>query len=360
MRKCFNAVFCFLLTVFLLASQNALNAQTDRGTETRVDYNYSKFKSEFEKEFGLEEISDLNDSPSNIKQVFFKSELPEWVLNFPESSESIIYGIGVSEPGMSKDSAYQLATLRAKATLSLLKNASISGLSDYYIIEKDLDNNDIIASSYREFYEIISHLTFNSSDFNIVKDTFTVNNEAIVLASLSIGSSLTSDSVAITSYSEVSNSHKKRNNKYSSTARMELTAGEQEPNNKDNNYFQYVVKKINKKTKVASNFSGQTIPSNTDVMYYKPNTKTSDKESLNFSCTLQNGLWHAFTMVLLETLVVNYHDSDIRQSSLRDEYSELSQNINRIYSQKHINVRIKGLLIQNNTLQIESELIVQE
>jgi hypothetical protein len=352
---------CILVFYLICVFPFVVNGQTQEETQKRIHDHYSGFKAEFEKEFGLNDTADLNTPPSNIHRVFFKTKLPDWVLDFPDSDEPIIYGIGISEPGMTKDSAFRLATLRAKAILCLLNETNISGLTDYYISEKNLDDGNIISSTYREFYKIVSSLTVNQSDFTIVNDTFTANNEAIILLSLRPGSELTEDSLTIRTYSEVSGTHNKKNNKYSTTARMELTAGELGPDKKATNYFQYIVKKYNKKAKIISNYSGATISCNTDAMTYQTNFISSEEgESFDLSYTLQKGLWFAFSSVLLETLVVNYNDTNAKQSGLYDQYNELSQNLNRTLSRKNISLRLKGLLIENNNLRIKTELSTQK
>ena len=142
---------------------------------------------------------------------------------------------------------------------------------------------------------------------------------------------------------------------------MELTAGELGPDKKATNYFQYIVKKYNKKAKIISNYSGATISCNTDAMTYQTNFISSEEgESFDLSYTLQKGLWFAFSSVLLETLVVNYNDTNAKQSGLHDQYNELSQNLNRTLSRKNISLRLKGLLIKNNNLRIKTELSTQK
>ena len=349
------------LLMLCLTLQLETIAQTEKGATTKTNNNYAKFKSELEAEFGVETVSDLDDIPSNINRVFFKTELPDWIFELPKSNDSIVFVIGVSEPGMTKDTAYQLAVLRAKTMCAIITNSKMNGLSDYYISEKDLNNGDIISSVYREFNKIVCNISFNDADFTIVKDTFTINNEAIVLASLRLGNILSANKITVDCLAEVSSSHMKKNRKNSSTARTELMATEVTYSIPENSYFYYVVKRSNKQIKIISDFLGVSLPSNTDLMTYQSSEINENIDKMtNVSCTLQHGLWHALSTVLLQTLVLEFQESDVAQSGLSEQHSNLSQNINRLHSKKEVSLRLKALQIQNNNLQLEVDFTKQD
>ncbi len=360
--KVFNAnIVIYILFVSFILFPSLLVAQTNSKTGNRTDYNKSKFKSEFEKEFDIDSLYTLEEAPSNIDQVFFKTELPEWVFNIPESNSSIVYAIGVSDLGMSKDSARQLAILRAKAICALFTKSKMNGLVDYYVSEKDLKRGNAISSVYMEFNKIVSSVTFNEDDFTILKETFSVNNEAIILASLRLGKEISDDNaITINCLAEVSSSRMKKNNKYSTTSRMELMTVEKDSVENLYNHFYYIVKNRNKQIRILSNFLGNQLPENTALMTYKESdVYENSKEKLELSCTLQHGLWHALSTVLLQTLVLDFQESDVKQTSMGDQYVEVTQNLNRLLTQKEVSFRIKSLHIQNNTLQIETDFITQ-
>jgi hypothetical protein len=361
LMKIFQADFVLfgLFLFMLIAPFETFSQEIQSGN--RIDYNYSKFKSEFEKEFGIENSIELQEKPSNITRVFFKTKLPEWVFNIPSSNDSIVYAIGVSEPGMEKDSAFQLACLRSKAILAILTNSKLEGINDYYINEKDIKSGDIISSVYQEFNKLKGKLSFNDADFSIVEEAFTANNEAIVLSSLHIDRKSGNDLTNINCFAEISSSNVKKNNKYSTSSRIELIAGEQSNLKNSSSHFYYVIKNSNKNSKILSDFLGVRVSSDSNLMTYKSNDiNGAGKENDVYSCSLQHGLWHAFTTVLLQTIVLDFNESYTKQSGLSDDYTKLTQNINRVLSQKEISMRINGLHIKNNTLYLESVFLTQD
>jgi len=340
----------------LIGIPPALFSQISPQSENQTDPHYSKFKARFEKGMGLQEIADLETPTSNINHVFLQTELPQWVFNLPSSNQNVIYALGISDPGMTADSARLLAILRAKAILAIMNHSKISGLTDYYISEKDLKSGEVLSSVYQEFNKIISDFTFNIADFTIEKEAFTNNGEHIVLASLNTTPQASNDSVTIKSLAEVSVSYIKRNNKHSTTSRTELMGDEKETPKNLNNNFYYVVKNSNKQIKILSNFNEIAVPNAGEIMTYKtPTNQVSIDDTSRLSCTLQHGLWHAFSYLILKKVVLDFQDSSVDMSSLSDNHTLVKQNINRVLNQKEVSFKMLGLEIKNNLLYLDLE-----
>ena len=361
MKKAAVVILSRLVCVLLFISWFEANAQNRAKTDSRVDYDYTKFKTEFDKEFGVEDLSDSNHPVSNINRVFFKTRLPEWVLDLPAAGDTAIYAIGISEPAMNKDSAYLLATLRAKAVLSILIDSKIQWLTDYYTNEKaEGSNKSTISSIYKEFTKLTSSLSFNPDDFKIVRDTFTTNNEAIILASLRPDSKPSGKAVTVDCLSEMSISYPNKDDKYFSTSRTEIRAGEKYGSGNPQDYFYYVAKRHNKQLKISSVFSGDPIPFSPNRMTYQSDEHfTGEEEFSGPSCTLRNGLWYAFSSVLLQTLVLE-SGTEVNQSAMDDNFSKLSQSIIRVSGKKEASLILEGLHVKNNTLYLKNGLNTQQ
>jgi len=360
MRKYGACFLLFGLFSVLIVTPTSLFSQGNSPPVNQTDFHYLKFKSQFESELGLQDISDLEETPSNINQVFSQTELPEWVFNLPNSNQSVMYAIGVSDPGMSADSAHQLAVLRTKVILALMNNSKISGLNDYYISEKDLKSGEIISSVYREYSKIASTLTFNNTDFAVEEEVYTNNGEAIILASLHKNNPHSDDTTTINCLAEVSVSHVKRNNKHSTTSRTELMGDEKGKLKNLSNYFYYVVKNNNKQIKMISYFTGVTLPGCSDIITYKSNsTQTNTNDTTKLSCTLQYGLWYAYSYLTLQKIVLDFKDSNVNLSSLTDQHTLVNQNINRVLINKVLSFKIGSLEISNNKLYLDLDHLTQ-
>jgi hypothetical protein len=349
------------LMLMLIVTSQVMISQEDSQPSTLTDYHYLRFKSQYEKGLGLQDMYKLGDPPSNIDQVFFKTELPAWFFHLPCLTDSMVYAIGISDPGMSTDSAHQLAVLRAKTICAIISNSKITGLCDYYINEKDIKSGEVISSVYHEFNKIVCTLTYNSADFTIEQEVITDHGEAIVLVSLRKREILSGDTTMINCLAEVSGSHVKRNNKHSTTSRIEMMGAEKNNTMNLNNYFYYVVKNNHKQMKILSEFSGNPLAGVRQIMTYKPNNNNSIlHDTARISCTLQYGLWHAFCSVLLHKLVLSFQESSAEQSSLSDQHTSIMQNINRILTQKEVAFGIDGLQIQNNNLYLDLDYVTKD
>lgn len=350
---------CYFFFLFILA-QFILPAQNTSEIDANVDYSYSKFKSEFQNEFGIIDLSKVDEPKSNIDKVFFKTELPDWLFNFPKATDSEIYAIGVSDPGMKQDTAKLLAILRAKAVCSFLVNSNVNGLADYYSSEKDLNSGVLNSSVYKEFNEFISFINIDDDNFNVLKEVYTKNQEYIVLVKLNIKEKPKNLSTSIKCLADISRYYTNRNSKYSSTVRMEIMIGEQESNSKENNYTDYIVKNINNSVKIISIFSYRNQVSSSNLMtYMSSDSVVENSEKKDVSCTLQHGLWHALFTVIFGSIEENILESDAEIYSFGMQHSEVKQNLNRVLSDKCVSFRLKQFYINHNTLFLKTRFITK-
>ncbi|MCK9450416.1 MAG: hypothetical protein M0Q90_01890 [Bacteroidales bacterium] len=351
------AISACLLLAFYLTS-----AQTNQYENRKIDVDYSKFQSDFEKRFGKQEVVDLGDVPSNIDHVFLKTDLPDWITNLPQATEKQVYALGISDPAMDRDAAMSLAIHRAKAVCMLQLNTEMSGLFDYYISEKDLNSGNIISSVYNDFNRISSDYRFNTIDFNIINDTFTNNNEAIVLASMIIRKNNfpIADPSSMNCSIEVSTSTIRKNSKKTNTSRADFIAFEKNHQNENDTLFHYIAKQLDKKAAQQSFFEGKLLPTYSGVLTYQPKNELSVKDTLYLpEFTLEKGVWHAYFLGIVQSLILDFNESDVSHSAMTDEHTKTTQNLNRVLSHKSTSFRIKRLLIKNNKLQIETDFFNQ-
>jgi len=281
--------------------------------------------------------------------------LPQWALHLPAASDSVIYVIGVSDPCMRKYSALRLATLRAKALFALLTHSSIRGMSDYYVNDKDIKTGEVTASVYQEYSNIIGKIIFNNKDFVVLKDTVTYYKEAIVLAALHLGRALSADTTRVQVLGEISGSFTVRNNKRSVISRVELSSLESNKTNQNHHPFYFIAKKYNNQLKIISDYSGFKLSDNSGPVFYQGSEKDarSPGKKVRISNTLYYGLWYALCSSLLKTLVFESQGSHAHVAGMNNHYTRLMQNINRILSEKTVSMRLTGLHIYNNKLQLK-------
>jgi len=347
-----SSIALYFFSAFTFVLQPTLFAQTGNTTNKQ----FKKLKYQFEKTFGSAdgESEIFSKTGTNIPLPLIKTRLPQWALHLPAASDSVIYVIGVSDPDMQKDSAIRLATLRAKALCALLTHSYIRGMSDYYVNDKNIKTGEVTASVYQEYSNIIGKITFNNKDFVVLKDTVTYYKEAIVLAALRLGRVLSSDTTMVEVLGEISGSFTVRNNKRSVISRVEFSSMEKNKINQNHHPFHFIAKKYNNQLKIISDYSGFKLSDNSVPVFYQGSEKDAHQgKKVRISNTLYYGLWYALCSSLLKTLVFENQGTQAHVAGMSDHYTRLTQNINRILSEKTVSMRLTGLHIYNNTLQLK-------
>ncbi len=338
---------CLLLLILFIFSVS-LKAQTGQGS----DEQFRTIKNEYEKIFGKESGDGISLHASNIPFPLIKTRLPRWATHLPPLSDSVLYALGISDPGMQKDSALALATLRAKALLPLLAHSDINGISDYFISDKDIKTGEITASKYNEYTKIFAKKTFNDKNFKVLRDTFTFYKEAIVLASLHLAKPLSSDSSFVVCVGDVSGSYTTYNAKHTVHSRTELVSKEYD-NSSATRQLDHIVKRVNHQQKISSFYGEKQLPEISLPVFYQasPGDSLPGEKSV-IANTLRYGLWNALCNTIICTLAYESKGNKANVSGLNDHYNQTLRDLTRIITTNTVSMRLTGLEVHNNTLQI--------
>ncbi len=349
MKKTIKTVRCFLCALLFVFSP-LLKAQTGQGSNDH----FREIKNQYKKIFGGETRNDsFSNKTTNIPLPLIKTHLPQWVVQLPPPSDLEIYTLGISDPGMQKDSAIALATLRAKALLALFMHSDIKGSSDYFISNKNLKTGEITASKYNEYTKIIGKIAFNNTDFKIRRDTFTFYKEAIVLASLHLAKPLSADSSLVACLGNVLGSYTTDKGKHAVLSRTELFSKAYNNNISTASIMDYIVKRVNRQIKIKSIYDRKQLPATSLPVFYQasPGDSLPGEKSV-ISNTLRYGLWNALSNSIICTLAYESKGDKARVSGLNDHYNQTLRDLTRIITSKTVSMRLTGLEVHNNTLQI--------
>ncbi len=127
----------------------AQNSSTDK-----TEKDYREFKETLEKET---EKLEQDTAKSNF-QVLHPASLPEWLFNLPVSTSNTLYVLGISDPGMEEEKAFQLAELRAKAIIPVFFQSKVTFIIDNYSNERIDENRDEFTTRYENLFSIVSTL----------------------------------------------------------------------------------------------------------------------------------------------------------------------------------------------------------
>ncbi len=343
-------------SIFFIFISIQLNIFSQNPNNNRVDNQYYKFKKEFEEEFNLKKLNiDENKEYNNrAHTVFNKIKIPDWAQKIPQTDEMLTYIIGISDPNMEKDSALQLAKIRAKTIYSLLNSCKITSLTDYYNNEKKLSSGDKIYSLYQQMNELSVEAIFHDDSYSIVQQNYNENKEAIVLLAFKTFPKKEKSPKTFKCLANTYIAYKNINNKDGELLRLEIIGGEVEQTNQPKNFFQYIVKRNNKGISVHSNFSGKNKSLYYSQFGYKTNHQTDEDIDLQISYPLDYGLWQAFITAVINQMI-STETTSASVSHLNDNFTTINQDIKRTVITRDISIIIKGIHINSNKLFLETE-----
>jgi hypothetical protein len=345
-RITYSFIQRFAIASLLVLLSNYILAQK----ENDIDFSYEKFKNVFDKEFD----DDYTGSTTpDRKLVFQRIKIPQWAINIPESNDSVLYCIGVSDPGMEKDTAISLAVFRAKALIALMSSAQITGITDFFVSGHKNQNNN---SLYREYYNITTEMYQDSNDFRIIEDTVLPDKEAVVLVSWSRSKNKRSKKrlllkADVNVYGKFTGSDSYIDSRLS---RLEAFFSQEDVQKKDTCYHKYLVRNYNKGIAILSRFQeDESILEGQSLKYFSTGKKNDTIGSGFTSIRLNNGLWYGLLLSVARSIVLESQSNKVNLKSVSDNVNEGSKELIRILSTNRVSSVINSLTINNNRIVID-------
>ena len=162
-----------ILYLFVLLVSSAAFAQSVEFNQWQSSY--SDYKQNFEKN-----LSDpLNHKLQPIPDKYFTTDLiPEWLFDVNESGDGNLYSIGISDPFIDSETAYQQALTRAIFTLSLEMKTMVNGMNELYSkIEEDGKSSGNV---FTEYYQLLSREWIDFNYLTLVERQYLKTGECIV------------------------------------------------------------------------------------------------------------------------------------------------------------------------------------
>ncbi len=168
----------FVQTVILcLCISTPYLLQAQSGNFNKAQEDYIKFTGTLDKE-----LIELGKDTNQLKtSVLHPALLPEWFFNLPDSKENCMYSIGISDPGMEEENAFELAVLRARCITFLSLFANISNVIDNYTNDQQSGKTEEFTTKYVNYFRITALGSVDERGFEVINQYFTSFNEAIVL-----------------------------------------------------------------------------------------------------------------------------------------------------------------------------------
>ena len=327
----------FIMCIFLPA---AVVSQDENDKQVGKDYRAFQ-------EILNKEIYESDNKPERpARTIIQPAVLPSWFIHFPASDKHTIYALGISDPGMEKEAAIELAGLRAKSLLALLFHSELSLISDHFTSENSSESTPEFITKYSNFYQVEASMMFDSNRFTIEEVEVNLFHEAIVLASYSMGGT-GKDSVKTTAH--VFLLERQKQNLFELEEKYEVNSivkfrGEEST-------YSYALHSLNNIFEITSEFNQQPLPFAYYNYGYSVEGNSSDEAiDPNFSSKLKYGLWKSFMEVFLQELYFISQNPEIFIRQVGDNHSSGTKNLSRETSQLLHSVKIDKIQVDNNRI----------
>ena len=292
------------------------------------------------------------------------TNLPGWVTSIPKSNAKKIYSIGISDPKMDEEQAYQLALLRAKAMLAIFHQCTVQQAIDLYKSDRQ-DGVNIYTEKLEKLSKIYSKYILDTTRIEIVNKKYTSDMEAIVLIREVMTRPDTckfKDTIKVESVSFLQEIRIDEASKSASNFSMAAIEVKGKTGDSFKFYFD-CVDENNVDVSIASTFQ-DTIEANTSTMQeYKNSTERNiDPAKYGGYSNMKKGIWKAYLDAVLQNIIStsnmltskNKTAADLYKSDTNSNYdNSKDENLNRNVSSNTLSVSLKAIEISKNKIWVD-------
>jgi hypothetical protein len=321
-----------------------------------IDKDFRKFQEALQKETQTETQDTIVRQP-----VLPPASLPGWLFEIPASNQKQIFTIGISDPGMQEDKAFELAHLRARSVIALLLHPKITGITDNYSKEYTSGSSDKFTTKYENLFRISSNLIVLENNIEQIEGFYTAFGEAIVLLKYNLtGADLISDSVVIVT--EVYQVERQKNNSFETEEKIGLNyrSGITGDTSMDQGYS-YSIHTLNNLLEINSEWNGEDILFPYFKFRYLGNLEKDLPDSdNNLSARLNYGLWKTYIEILIQKILMLSQSYSVAVKQVGDNQVSENKTLSREISEADPSFTITGMRIVNNYLSLDVDYLNQQ
>lgn len=318
--------------------------------QVNPDVDYRKFQDEFSKE--TDSLQD--DSLKKSKHVLHPAGLPDWIKQLPQSFDGTYYAIGISDPGMNNEKAFDQALLRAKSVLSFLLAPNFESLADNYSDEKSGAANSSYKTKYISFYRLQSDIIVNDSNVKVIENYFTSFNEAIVLIEVTPP---VDESVVFSSVANIYQDERQNTGSYTMVEKYHMMGSILNEKNEKQKNYEYTIYSINNIFEINSTLNNTVIEfPYLNYRYTTDTTSIASSSENEFGSKMNYGFWKSFIESFLQELYSMQQDQPVIIKTTGDNYgSSHTKILTREISVASPALKLSSINLINNHLSVKLE-----
>jgi hypothetical protein len=252
---------------------------------------------------------------------------------------------------MEKEKAFNQASIRAKAIITLLKNCEFKNITDDYTNLRETQRYSEYATKFQDYAKADATISFNAKKEKIINKFFTKYNEAIVLLKTQV-----SNKQKNTSSTSVTSEHMQifieNETEIEKIEFFNLNISEMYSQTDSINNLKYAYRRIDTEYEINSEWNNisNKFPDRS-YNYQNISNDTIIIDSLNIiSNRCNKGLWNGYLCTLLSNMTLKSKRFPASLKNSSDNYSSENQHLIRTISKNNLIFNIDKTIIKDNII----------
>ncbi len=331
-----NVYSLFLISAFLILS----------GVGESFCQTPSSFRKIFEQETQVQSASRNLPLFENITHLsYFPDTLPDWFFHPPAGDSQNVFAIGISDPDLPEDEAFEQALFRAKTMAMLFSHTKIEYYRDVFSSDKPGHRSKGYRHRFDTYFRLSATDSASRESFTIIDQHVTQYNESIILVKYRPAGSRKQKDFIVTSEATVLYVEARIGNLFEPQAAYNIQSTIIKKDQVQKTSFHCIQK--GRRELVRSERNGQEVEF--PVFLYR--FTDSQHESNSRPLTAYNGLWGNFIKQTLKHLALATEQSSMRIRVVGENHQPESSELAR-------EVAVKTARLQINQIELQPENLI--
>ena len=299
------------------------------------------FEQIFLKETEGKESKTSKEGFKNVTRIsFYPDTLPTWFYNPPQSSNDVVYAIGISDPDLTPEEAAEQALYRAKIMAVIFSKTKFQYFKDIYTSEYTEGKYSYYRQRFDTYFKVSTSAYVSEANFSVVNQHLTKYNEAVVLVRYqnSSANDNSNDKILYSAIGTVLYVEVQVENAFEPQAEYELLATIKPLSGQmQNSKYTYIEK--GNQFLPKSEFLGKEVEY--PLYYYKysnPSWPSNTEPLLSYG-----GLWSAIIRNMLKQFALSTENSSVKISTVGQQYNPEMANLTREVAIKNAKIKLNGI-----------------
>lgn len=314
-------------------------------------------KEHYEKDVFNKELGDVDDTLNAARKLYDRipEKLPDWVFN-PIVIGDKIQVVGLSDPNMDKNQAYEQAVLRAKAIYAIFTLSAVSNITDDYTNLHESGKYSLYSTKFQDFSLSKAEFAYSNSTVEILDTFFTKYGEGIALVEINIKKADENNTDTLLVKGEHLQVFIERNFRKEKIEFFNFYVKDKQSDSSSIDLVsQYNFKRVNRSYDISSIYGDGVIEFEERTYNYRSEmdfVKDSTDSELNIF-SLNRGLWNAYITGVLSNITVLSKQLSSKVKNSNDFYTLKNEGLIRTVARNKLSFGFNDFKMYENHLYID-------